>query len=162
MCIDTLESFISPKKTIPDQYSLMAINRIFQAIEYLHSNNLVYHDIKPSNILLDNNSIPYISVLESIKTKDYFSTKNFELDIYSSPELFELGSVSSPSDLYSFGMKIYYILEKKHKKEEKDKITLLSNTFQNIFKDCINKSPLKRPDRDNIRLCIINELYLNS
>lgn len=68
MCNDSHESFVSsnPDK-IDDTFSLLAINRIIQGIDYLHSNKLIHRDLKQSNILIDHDFLPYISDFDSIR-----------------------------------------------------------------------------------------------
>ena len=62
MCNDTLENYVlHNKEKITEVYSLMTISRIFQVIEYLHSCSFLFRDLKPSNILLDNDFLPYVS-----------------------------------------------------------------------------------------------------
>lgn len=100
-------------------YSFYLIVRIFQGIYYLHSNSLVHRDLKPSNILIDHNKIAFISDFEFIRKpvneqSDIIMTWITGSPLYLSPEL-ECGTnVSYPTDIYSFGLMVYYVLEKNH------------------------------------------------
>ncbi|XP_030477616.1 rust resistance kinase Lr10 [Cannabis sativa] len=99
----------------------LSVTRVFEislgiarGIEYLHRGcdmPILHFDIKPHNILLDENFIPKVS--------DFGLARSFSLDNsvaslsaargtmgYIAPELFykNIGRVSSKSDVYSFGM----------------------------------------------------------
>ncbi|PIN09146.1 Serine/threonine protein kinase [Handroanthus impetiginosus] len=87
---------------------------VAHGIEYLHRGSdiqILHFDIKPHNILLDNNFIPKISDFGLAK---YYSTKNNTVTLtaargtigYVASELINrsIGRVSSKADVYSFGM----------------------------------------------------------
>ncbi|KAK8892627.1 hypothetical protein M9Y10_029866 [Tritrichomonas musculus] len=61
MCRDNLDLFVRKNpSSINKIYSLTAIIRIFQGMNYIHSNSLINRDLKPANVLLDNNYLPYL------------------------------------------------------------------------------------------------------
>lgn len=112
-------------------FSLIAMIRIFKGIEYLHSQHYFNLDLKPSNILLDHDFIPYISDFESIRSID--NTENS----------MKFGSYET--DIYSFGTLVYFLFEKKdmfnidkessdqiYKKIEKGQIPEMKNASKNI------------------------------
>ena len=105
----------------PDESVVLSYNKIYdiaigvgRGIEYLHQGcdmQILHFDIKPHNILLDENFIPKVS--------DFGLAKLYPIDNsivsltaargtlgYMAPELFykNIGGISYKSDVYSFGM----------------------------------------------------------
>ena len=127
MCNGTLKSYVKTKQNeITYLFSLNTIIRIFEGIDYLHSNSLIHRDIKLSNILLDHDNILYISDFPTIRpiNKEKEKQSEYTADIgsqpYMSPEQYKGNHdlISYPTDIYSFGMTIYYICEKKRNEHE--------------------------------------------
>ena len=173
MCNDSLKSFVSsnPDK-VDDTFILLAINRIIQGIDYLHSNKLIHRDLKPSNILIDHDFLPYVSDFDSIRhpkeeEKDGISepmTNDIGSMTYSSPEQFQGLNVSYPTDIYSLGLLIYYLYEKKdlylyygtiHYIKKNDEIPSLSHApsiIQALFTECLKFNTETRITNHEIRL----------
>lgn len=106
---------------------------MIQGIDYLHSNKLVHRDLKPTNILIDHDFIPYISDFDAIRHPKEKEDVSLDPMSYMSPEQFKGKNVSYPIDIYSFGLIFYYLYEK-------DDIPVLngaSSIIQNIFSKCL-------------------------
>ncbi|KAG2321406.1 hypothetical protein Bca52824_014619 [Brassica carinata] len=77
---------------------------VSRGLEYLHNrcvSRIVHFDIKPQNILMDNDLCPKISISSIISMLDARGTAG-----YIAPEVFSknFGGVSHKSDVYSYGM----------------------------------------------------------
>ena len=77
-------------------------------MKYMHDNNLVHWDIKPENILLDENLAPKLSdfgwsVLVNNKKRSTFCG-TFE---YMAPEMFENEEYSFSVDVWGLGILLY-------------------------------------------------------
>ena len=173
MSNDSLNSFVnSHEDEIDEIYILMTINRIVQGIEYLHSNSLIYRDLKPKNILIDHDFIPYISDFETIRhpfddTPNVDFTGNIGTFYYSSPEQDKNINISYPTDIYSFGLTVYFLYEKKDmrslinsnlEKRQNDEILLINNcseTMQKLYKKCVKYNQFERPKINEIKEIII-------
>ena len=171
MCNGTLKEYISKADPI---FSLITMVRLFEGIEYLYSKRLIHRDLKPSNILLDHNFLPYISDFETIRDPgtDEPMTNDLGSMLYSSPEQDKGGYISFPTDIYSFGLIIYFLYEKKNfhsnnpydKKinETKKEILLKSLTSENLrdlIANCVEFSQEKRSSYSEIKSSIIQEIY---
>lgn len=152
-------------------YLLTTMIRIYQGIEYLHSKSLIYRDLKPGNILIDHDYLPYICDLDTIRnpsTEDKPMTFDICSNLYASPEQWNGREVVSyPTDIYSFGLIVYYLYEKKDMRKDNNilnesehfKIHPMSNVPLNVeefYEKCIQVSQEKRPKTKEIRSLLID------
>ncbi|KAK8887411.1 Interleukin-1 receptor-associated kinase 4 [Tritrichomonas musculus] len=143
-------------------FMLATISRIFQGINYLHSNSLIHRDIKPSNILLNHDFVPFISDFETIRhhiDDDETITQDIRSAFYSTPEQFKGLNISYPTDIYLFGLLIYFIFENDHlfsqlnspfslNKESYKVLPLTKGSIdmRNIYLSCVKYDPDERPN----------------
>lgn len=138
-----------------NMFSLITISRLFEAIEYLHINSLIDRDIKPLNIFINHNGLPFLSDYDTIRQINDELTSEFTNDIgsplYSSPEQDKNDNISFETDIYSFGLIIYYLFEKKDMwtsyfaiKENRIKpITKGSTNIKYLYEKCVEYDPKK-------------------
>ena len=99
------------------------IKQILLALDYLHSNGYIHHDIKCQNILVDritgNLKIGDLISVEKIDEKGYFS-KYIGTEEFMAPEVKE-GKYSFKADIYSLGLTIiqFLTMEKPYKEFRK-------------------------------------------
>ena len=97
---------------IPQQplYSLMV--RMLDALDYLHSRNILHLDIKPDNILVTRDGRPVlIDMGAAIDLSEEMPSTFVETPGYSPPEQCTPGSKLTPAtDLYSFAATLYYLI----------------------------------------------------
>jgi tRNA A-37 threonylcarbamoyl transferase component Bud32 len=90
------------------------IERLSSALAYAHKNGLVHRDLKPDNILFDNNGDPFISDFGVAKITD--SSTNMTgsgiigTPAYMSPEQAQGEPVDNRSDIYGLGVIIFQML----------------------------------------------------
>src|SRR5512144_748147 len=90
------------------------IERLSSALAYAHKNGLVHRDLKPDNILFDNNGDPFISDFGVAKITD--SSTNMTgsgiigTPAYMSPEQAQGEKVDNRSDIYGLGVIIFQML----------------------------------------------------
>ncbi|KAK8886576.1 spindle assembly checkpoint kinase [Tritrichomonas musculus] len=171
-----LNIFIQTNET-NDFFNLIAINRIFQGIEYLHSNSLIHRDLRPFNVLVNRDNTPYIADYDTVRMLNPNSTNEMTNNIgensYASPEQhIEGANVSFPTDIYSFGQIIYYLYEKedsyhdnnfdtvikRKKNEDIPEMKNASEDIQSFVKNCLSFEPEKRPKLDEIKFFIAEQL----
>ncbi|KAF7012681.1 hypothetical protein CFC21_026846 [Triticum aestivum] len=91
------------------------IKGICEGLQYLHENRIIHLDLKPANILLDNNMIPKITDFGLSRCFDENQSQQFTKSIagtlgYLAPEHLEEGVITRSADLYSLGVIIIEIL----------------------------------------------------
>lgn len=139
---------------------------IAHAMFYIHKHNLIHRDLKAENIMLndafevkliDFGLIKIDEMLSDYSFVDSTRTKGVGTFYYMSPEMLNEDDYDSKTDVYSFGILLYYIFTGTILKIKlKDKLNgepfELPNESENISKLCINlvykcleHKPSKRP-----------------
>lgn len=137
--------------------------QIIDALDYIHSKNIIYRDLKPENIMINikTNQIKIIDFGLAIKTiypiKDICGSYG-----YIAPEILNFKYYNNMVDIYSYGITIY-VLWTQSSPLNYPKIWMnLPNRFKNIIKKCTNYNPKKRPSIEKIKKLLENKIsFLN-
>ena len=135
------------------------IKQILSALDYLHSNGYIHHDIKCQNILVDrvsgNLKLADLLCAEKITDKEYFS-KNTGTEEFMAPEV-KGGKYSFKADIYSLGLTIIQLLtmEKPYKEFQRKK-NLYEAKKNGVLPLSFNQIKNKEV-RDFIFLCLKDE-----
>ena len=177
----TLDSFLPYHiKEINYTFTITILARIYEGLEYLYSKSLIHRDLKPANILIDHDFNSNISDFDTIRhpineeDEKMIITNDIESILYASPEQEKGENVSYPTDIYSFGLIVYYLIEKKHMlansgnsinyiKNQNDIVPLTSCSSKNIrylIIECTKYSQSNRIKHPSIKSCLIDEINL--
>lgn len=120
-------------------------SEVILGLEHMHSRNVVYRDLKPANILLDENGHVRISDLglacDFSKKKPHASVGTHG---YMAPEVLAKGvAYDSSADWFSFGCMIYKLLKghspfRQHKTKDKAEIDNLTFNMELDFPDSMS------------------------
>uniref|UniRef100_A0A8R7PM34 Protein kinase domain-containing protein n=2 Tax=Triticum urartu TaxID=4572 RepID=A0A8R7PM34_TRIUA len=101
------------------------IKGICHGLQYLHDNRIIHLDLKPANILLDNDMVPKITDFGLSRHLDENQSQVLTKNIsgttgYLAPERYEGSGITRSGDLYSLGIIIMEILtgQKGHQTSE--------------------------------------------
>ena len=137
------------------------IFEIILTISYLHNNGFVYRDLKPNNIIIDNNKNAVLIDFDRMVLNDEINDeKQRTIDfnsIFAAPEI-NYGEVIFENDIYSIGQIIYFIInEKSPSHSKKTKIFEKNIEFRQIYYRCTSENIKNRPS-----ISQLIEIFLNS
>ena len=157
-----LVKYLTDEENISDNEKYTIIISLANALEHLHSINVIHRNIKPSNIMMKGKAAKLIdfglSREEEIVTNNYstrYAGGTPEEEVWMSPEK-RNGKQSTPvSDVYSFGMVMFYILTGEMPslymtdEEKKNKLKPYygqdDNNFSSLVLECTDSDLEKRP-----------------
>lgn len=101
------------KSRFTEQTALFFASQIILALEYLHSNSIIYRDLKPENILLDEKGYIKLTEFEMAKkmkqglqhTSTFIGTPE-----YQSPQIIQNQKYSYETDWWAFGTLLYELV----------------------------------------------------
>ena len=159
-CGDLL-TFVRKRSKLSENVARYIFKQIIEALNYIHSNNIIHRDIKLDNILIDLNN--------TIKICDFGVSKKFNNNetifdqcgtpAYIAPEILKNEGFQGPSaDIWSAGIVLYAIVQGKVPFYNKDVQQLYqmiinnnyhplqkcSNELENLMKCLLEKDPKKR------------------
>lgn len=113
----SLAQYVAEKKMLPEREALLITKKIAYALAFAHEHNIVHRDVKPENILLDQNRKPKITDFGVVMHQDgdhmTLTQEGFMVGSvhFSSPEQVEgTRDIDGRSDIYSLGATLYYML----------------------------------------------------
>jgi serine/threonine protein kinase len=110
----SLQELVSRKnRTLPLSTTLRLVQEIAEALHYAHAQGVIHCDIKPANILVDENGHAKIADFGIAKLNQTDLTLHGQVlgsPAYMAPEQLGDGDVDSRSDLFSLGVILYYML----------------------------------------------------
>ena len=144
------------------------IAELIMAIEYLHTNKILYRDLKPENILIYSDGHIKLSDfgLARENSTDGIVKKSFcGSPSYLSPEMIQKRESSTASDIYGIGAVLYEMLSGHTPFYGKDLRSLYTNivakkllfpeffsdTAKDLIKKLLEKNPQKRIELDDIK-----------
>lgn len=167
------------KDYIEEKYIRGILHGVAEAINYLHSNNIVHRDIKPDNILINSDFTPILtdfSIASQITGDDIF-TKTEGNNYFYSPELCQgiKTFATKPVDIWAYGVCAYIMIYNKLPIMPKNKLNMIelfslikkgdikypkpnhevSEELLNLVKRCLEANPKKRITASEL----INESY---
>jgi serine/threonine protein kinase len=112
----TLKEIVNFSGKLNVNNAILYVQQICSALNYAHVQNIIHRDIKPQNIMVDNNGQVKIIDFGIAKSKlsEETATKSFFGSLYFvSPEQISGQKISEKTDIYSTGILLFYLLSGK-------------------------------------------------
>ncbi|MGM9928894.1 MAG: Stk1 family PASTA domain-containing Ser/Thr kinase [Bacillus sp. (in: firmicutes)] len=110
----TLKQYIQQHHHIPIEKSMSIMEQITSAIEHAHQHGIIHRDIKPQNILIDENGhvkITDFGIATALSATTITQTNAVLGSVhYLSPEQARGGMANKKSDIYSLGIVMFELL----------------------------------------------------
>jgi predicted ATPase len=96
-----------------------------QALDYLHRHDIIHHDLKPANVLVEAGQLYLVDFgLALVRTEEDTESSGGTL-AYMAPEVLQFGQLSPAGDLYSLGVMAYEIFAGRHPFQTDDMTALM-------------------------------------
>ncbi|MED3660354.1 Stk1 family PASTA domain-containing Ser/Thr kinase [Ureibacillus terrenus] len=110
----TLKQYIKENAPLSPARSVQIMKQLTSAISHAHENHIIHRDIKPQNILMDeegNVKITDFGIATSLAATSYTKTNSVIGTVhYLSPEQARGGVATKKSDIYALGIVLYELL----------------------------------------------------
>jgi len=152
----TLEEVVQKKGQMDPEHVIWIIQRVLNALQYLHFHGVVHGDIKPQNIIVQPDKHMAVLVdygLSMVKPKADEENIGYT-EIYSPPEQVKGDPLLPETDLYSLGMTALYALNNNERLVRQKKLaTSVPKPMRDFLSGLIVRDTLARPNWRKVDLC---------
>jgi uncharacterized protein (TIGR02145 family) len=161
---ETIEQYLKAGKRFSNDEIKRYFNKLLEAVQYVHTENLIHRDIKPSNVMLVNGNIKLLDFgiardLQPDAALDETGTNiRMGTPIYMSPEQVRGDrGITSASDIYSLGVTLWHMVtgESLYNRQVlsrpdievailRDALPLTNTHWDDIIQKATRKVPTKR------------------
>lgn len=143
------------KLTYSDKLTI--IFELMLIIHYFHENELIYRDLKPNNVIFDENKTVVLIDFDRLVKNNNDEKRTGDLSsAFIDPEIMKTREYSYKSDIYSLGKMIDYVIKKSI--DDKEEVTRNSEDYliiDNFIQKCVDEVPENRTQISTI----IHEFY---
>lgn len=118
-------------------------------VSYLHKKEIIYGDLKPSNIIISRKQVILVDYGASVFEKDVPQNICFQGTAgYAAPECFKDNGrkITYLSDIFAFGATLYSLLEQKNPKDHFGRFYLSDEQKKNRWQSVLNKCCALKPE----------------
>lgn len=131
-------------KEIESKDKILIINAIILILLYFHTNDYILRDLKPNNIIIDQNKTAVIIDFDRMVKKSEISNDNYEFtsdfgSYYTDNEV-NKGNISEKNDIYSLYNIIFDVINKKEPGESRNDYFDKYPLIRTIYNKCLDKN----------------------
>jgi len=156
----TLEQIVQKKGQIDAEHVVWIIQRVLNALQYLHFHGVVHGDIKPQNIIVQPDKHMAVLVdygLAMVKPRASDANIGFT-EIYSPPEQVKGETLLPETDLYSLGMTALFALNNNERLTRQKKLSSkVPKAFREFLTSLVVRKTLDRPNWEKADLIAVYE-----
>jgi eukaryotic-like serine/threonine-protein kinase len=128
--LEDAESILDATENMSFMEKINQIIDLLQALQYLHRRGVIHRDLKPNNILINNEGV--LQLLDfGLAVKEHKSDEMVGTIAYMSPEALAGETISEQSDLFSVGVLAYELLTRHHPFHDKQLYVIVRNILEN-------------------------------
>jgi serine/threonine protein kinase len=143
----TLAQLLPRRALSPDEVREMLLPTL-SALAFLHRNNLVQGQLKPTNLLVVNDQVKLAS--DTIRSTGYLTGGILRASLYDPPELKD-GEIAPAGDVWGLGITLVEALTQHPPAwpdQKSDTVSLVASIpepFADTVRRCLNRTPANRP-----------------
>lgn len=159
----TLKQYIQENSPVSPAKSVQIMKQLTSAIAHAHENGIIHRDIKPQNILMDENGnvkVTDFGIAMTLSATSFTQTNSVLGTVhYLSPEQARGGTATKKSDIYALGIVLYELLTGelpfsgesavsialKHLQSETPSVRKLNATIPQSLENVVLKATAKDP-----------------
>ena len=131
-----MQTFLQETGPLSEEEAVFYVAETIIGIDYLHSNQIMWRDLKPSNILLDSKG--HVKLTDfGLSTKIKESENKVHTVVgsydYMAPEIFEKEGYTKDCDWFSFGVFCFFLLTGTTPYKGRN------NNYSKFYTNCVNK-----------------------
>ncbi|OHT12254.1 hypothetical protein TRFO_18063 [Tritrichomonas foetus] len=165
-----LDSQEDPNLILSNTQKQIILLGIAKGMEYLHQKNIFHRDLKPGNVLLDENLYPKICDFGLSKHTKNLRDRHQSIvcgtPFYMAPEV-HLGKYDCSADVYSYGVLVSELLANTLPNDDSDYSIIemippdTPPAIHELIESCMSNEPQKRPTFTDIIVIILNNFLSN-
>ena len=149
----TINIIIQENSPFTEKYAINISKQLISILRYIHSNNIIYRDLKPSNIMITNTNKVVLVDFGAAMMQPLMESQNIiciGTKGYAAPEQFDNDKQQDFwTDIYGFGATLYYMLTgvspvNIHSFSIKEVNANFSNALEFIILKCTQLNPKDR------------------
>jgi serine/threonine protein kinase len=133
---NTLKDFCTPDKLLPIPKVIELIYKCCRGLAYAHSRDVIHRDIKPTNILLTEDTdvrIADFGIAQLLKGGDTQVVGVIGSPLYMSPEQISGKALTNQTDIYSLGVVLFELLT--------GQLPFQADTFPALYQKILHEEP---------------------
>lgn len=147
------------RKSAPSlRQQVKVLRTVALAVHYAHEHGVLHRDLKPGNVLVDDQERPFVTDFGLAVAQDHEDRTICGSPAYISPEQAQgLPGIDRRADLYSLGVMLYEILEGRPPFRESTRAATLKKVIQDPVPPLSSLGrarPFSTPDREIEALCL--------